>query len=259
MTTQLEGLLRVFGPRAPAQLDRKTLLEWQATLGRTSPSTRRKYLSTVRQFCRWLIDEGHLDSDPTAGLAKIREPRRVPRAIRRTDVAALLQACRTDRDLAVVWLMVGCGLRCTEISGLDLADYDRDAHKGGYERLLPVPTEAVDALEVYLAQRGWTAGPLFQATGSKGAPDGRISARWISKSIGRRMTAAGVHQPKDGRTAHALRHTAASDVLETCRNVRIVQQMLGHTSLQTTQIYLRAANLDDLRTAMEGRAYGTSS
>ena len=76
----------------------------------------------------------------------------------------------------------------------------------------------------------------------------------------KRMTAlfweAGLKKANyDGRSAHALRHTAASDVLDRCKNVRTVQAMLGHASIATTQIYLRRANLDQLREAMSGRDY----
>jgi integrase len=96
---------------------------------------------------------------------------------------------------------------------------------------------------------------LLLAVGSKSPDDRRISARWISKRIGRLMADAGIHRPGDRRTAHALRHTAASDVLDRCHDVRTVQQMLGHASLQSTEVYLRRADLNRLRRAMSGRVY----
>lgn len=244
-----------------AGLDRAALLSWQASIGQLAPATRRAYLSTMGAFCRWLVIEGHLASDPTITLARVREPRRVPRALSATDVALVLAACTSPRDSAVVWLMVGCGLRCVEVSRLDLADYDQRggtvlvSGKAGHERVLPVPAPVAEAVDRYLLVRGWMPGPLLEAVGSKHLPDGRLAARWISKSIARLMTAAGVHRAGDGRSAHALRHTAASDVLDHCGNVRTVQQMLGHTSLATTEVYLRRASLSQLRKAMKGRTY----
>jgi len=259
--SRLEGLVRAHGERLAGDLDRTCLLAWQASIGHLAPATRRSYLSTAVGFCRWMVIEGHLVTDPTLGLVRVREPRRVPRTLRAADVAAVLAVCADRRAAAVVWLMVGAGLRCVEVSNLDVADYDAPEAtlhvrgKGGHERVLPVPGPVGAALDAYLAERGRGAGPLVRATGSKGAASGRLSARWLSQWVGRLMADAGVHAPGDGRAAHSLRRTAASDCLDACRDVRLVQQMLGHASLATTQVYLRRASLDQLRDAMEGRRY----
>ena len=266
---RLAGLVDLCGPLAPSALTRPMLVRWQETVGHLAPSTRRHYISQVRRFCAWLAVEGFVAADPAVTLAMPREPRRAPRALGRKDVVALEKtaagAARAPWAAPVVALMVGCGLRCVEISRLDLADYD-DAKltvtvrgKGGHQRVLPVPRSAAKALRRYIAERGPAAGPLFKAGGSKGSPDGRLSARWISRRTGQLLAQAGVHTPGDGRSAHALRHTAASDVLDRCHDVRIVQQMLGHESLATTQIYLRSADLGALREAMSGRDYSKAA
>ncbi len=266
---RLAGFVDRCGHLAPSALTRPMLLRWQATVGRLAPSTRRHYIGQVRRFCAWLTVEGLVASDPAVTLVMPREPRRAPRALSRADVASLqASASESERQARgapwaapVIALMVGCGLRCVEVSRLDLADYDDYKKtvtvrgKGGHERVLPVPAVAAKVLEAYIAQRGAVAGPLFKASGSKSAPDGRISARWISRRTGRLMAQAGVHHAGDGRSAHALRHTAASDVLDKCKDVRVVQQMLGHESLATTQIYLRSADLGRMRKAMAGRDY----
>jgi integrase len=252
----------MYGDLPASALGRRELLDWQARIGHLRPATRRAYVGAVGRFCRWLLIEGHVEADLTAHLVKVREPRRAPRALRADDVARVIAACPSPRARASTLLMVQCGLRCVEVSRLDLDDWDDRARtvmvrgKGGHERILPVPDGAAAALDAYVAERGLRPGPLFLATGSKGGPDGRLSARWISKQTGRAMTAAGVHRTAhDGRTAHALRHTAATDVLDRCHDLRVVQQMLGHDSLQSTQIYLGRAELGRLREAMAGRAY----
>lgn len=267
--TRLAGLVARCGHLSPTALTRQMLLRWQATIGKLSPTSRRHYIGDVQRFCRWLVAEELIPSDPSAALVRPREPRRAPRALAHKQVAALLASLADPERLyqsigwesAAIALMLGCGLRCVEVSRLDLADYDEweqtlAVHgKGGHQRVLPIPAASAKALDRYIAERGTADGPMFLATGSKASPDGRLSAAWISKRTAKLMAQAGVHRPGDGRSAHALRHTAASDVLDRCHDVRTVQQMLGHASLATTQIYLRSADLGTLREAMSGRDY----
>ena len=271
--TRLTCLLSRCGHLSPRALDRPMLLRWQATIGKLAPTTRRSYIGEIQRFCRWLVVEGLIPSDPSAALVRPREPRRAPRALAHKQVAELLASLPDPERLyqsigwesAAIALMLGCGLRCVEVSRLDLADYNEweqtlTVHgKGGHQRVLPIPTASMKALDRYIAERGTAAGPMFLATGSKAAADGRLSPAWVSKRTARLMAEAGVHKPGDGRSAHALRHTAASDVLDRCHDVRTVQQMLGHASLATTQIYLRSADLGTLREAMSGRDYAESA
>ena len=265
---RIASLLRLYGDAPPEALDRAALLEWQAAIGDHKPATRRKYIGTIRRFCNWLSDEGYLDANPAGALVKVREPRAVPRALRADSVGTTIEACSDlrwsetrTRWKAIACLMVECGIRCVGISRLDLGDLDLEAwtvevrEKFDNERVLPIPEAAREPLLAYLDERGWRQGPLFVSVSSKSGAGRRLSAHWISKKMGRIMHDAGVHEWGDGRSAHALRHTAASDVLEKCGDLRAVQEMMGHLSLATTERYLRRANLGRLRAAMEGRHY----
>ncbi len=258
----LAPLVALHGNRPIRDLDRRTLLRVQERSGAQAAATRRHRLSAMKGFCRWLVVEGHLNSDPSVTLQKVRQPRSVPRALAGEDVAKVIAACGTSRHRAVVWLMVGCGLRCVEVARLDLHDYDpagltvQVRGKAGHERVLPVPDVVARALDSYVAARGHHQGPLIQADPrGRWSPTGNLGAHAVSEMVSHIMIAGGVHVPGDGRSAHALRHTAASDVLDACGDVRIVQEMLGHQSLATTQVYLRRADLGRLRVAMQGRDY----
>jgi integrase len=227
-----------------ADLDRRAVQTWQATIGDRKATTRRSYLSTVRTFCRWAVAEGLLEHDPTAELSRIREPRTVPRALPAAQLARLHLVLPDRRAELIVALMCQLGLRCVEVARLEVPDWDPAAAtifvrgKADNERVLPVRPEVAVLLNGYLAGR------------SSGAVFG-ISAGQISRLVGGWMRAAGIKaRPYDGVSAHALRHTMASDMLERCGNVRLVQQALGHASLATTQRYLRRADLDQLRKAM---------
>lgn len=259
LACRLATLDRSFGARPLNQLGPAAVNAWLETIGAKSAATRRAYLSTVRTFGRWLVAEGLLKNDPTKGVERVREPRRVPRAISVDDVGRLLDTCPDSRARAIVWLMVGCGLRCVEVSRLVEGDYDERARtisvrgKGGNERVLPVPDEVARALAAYRAEHGRASGPLIR---SKHHPGSGLSRRTVSVLVAEWFGEAGIkRRAHDGRSAHALRHTAASDVLDNCGDVTVVQAMLGHQNVATTSIYLRRAKLDQLRTAMQGRDY----
>lgn len=259
----LRGLVESFGSRPLGRLSRLDLEAWQETIGHLAPASRRQQLSTVRCFCRWLIDHGVITVNPAVNLPPVRQPRTVPRALSKAAVAAILDTVPDDRARAVVWLMLGCGLRCCEVARLEVADYDPQVRtllvvgKGGHQRMLPVPEQAACAIEKYLAEVGVVHGPLIRSH-RRWEPAAGVAPDTISRLVAGWMVAAGVKvRNRDGVSAHAIRHTAASDVLETCGDVRLVQEMLGHSSLATTTVYLRRADLGRLRAAMAGRSYRT--
>jgi integrase/recombinase XerD len=259
MEYRLAGLMQRSGADPLAELDRRAVRAWWHSVGHLSPASRRLYRSTLVCLCRWALDEGLLSDDPSRHLPRVREPQRVPRARPRSDVARLLLGARDERERLLVVLMVQMGLRCVEVARAELGDYDPGARtllvkgKGAHERMLPVPGPAAAAIGAYRDVIGWRAGPLVCDLHSGRRP---ISAPAVARVVGNLMRRTGVKVAAgDGVTAHALRHTAASDVLDRCNNVRTVQGMLGHASLATTQIYLRRASLGQLREAMEGRFY----
>lgn len=220
------------------------LLEWQEIIGWQRPASRRAHLSTVQHFCQWATAEGLLSQDPSVRLSPVREPKRPPRALSVAQVRRLTLALPDDRARAIVALMVRLGLRCVEVARLRVEDWDQDAQeihvvgKGDNERDLPVPADVTEALARHLAgrQRGLVIGS---------------TAHRVSLEVSRWFGAAGLKVgPYDGNSAHALRHTAASNMLDACGNVRTVQAFLGHTSLATTQRYLRRPSLDAIRAAL---------
>jgi integrase len=155
--------------------------------------------------------------------------------------------------------MVGCGCRCVEVSRARVEDFDpigrtvRLVGKGGHERVIPVPVEAAKAIGAHLDVQGRTAGPLFRSR----RDGGPIRTETMSRYVRCWMIEAGVKvRPLDGRSAHGLRRTAGSDVMERSGDLRAVQEMLGHASIETTaRHYLRSVTMEQLRTAMEGRGY----
>lgn len=244
--------------KTPAKITRRHV---ERFLGLTplAPSTARQYLSILREWCAWMVVNGHLRRDPTVGVASPKEPRRLPRGMPTADVVALVRVAPDKRSVVMVLLMVQEGLRCKEVAGLELGDVDERERlifvrsgKGGHQRVVPLSDETRLAVRAYLAEHPATVGPLVR---SYLDPRRGITAQYVSDLVRRLFWAAGVKQARlDGRSAHALRHSFATDVLRNGAHVRDVQALLGHANLATTERYLPWV-VGDLRKATAGRSY----
>lgn len=243
--------------RPLAEVTRRDVEAWVGRPG-LAASTRRRQLSNIRTFFGWAVEHGLVAGDPTAGVARIRVPRSLPRGLRADQVGRLLDVCPDSRARLIVLLEVQCGLRAVEVSRLRVDHVDSDertlfvaAGKGGHQRLLPIPDEAWEALDAYRADHPEvTAGPLLR---SYNEPCEGISAAHVQHLVQGWMKAAGI-----GAAGHALRHTFASDLVRRGVHLRDVQAALGHSNLATTSRYL-PANVAELREAMGGRRYGAGA
>lgn len=252
------GLLhfcRATGAGLPAdQLSDRHVELWLAETG-MGPATARARLSQVRMWCRWMIRAGIITQDPTLGIRGPRQPRYLPRGLRKPAVSATISGAPDLRAHLILLLMVQEGLRCCEVADLQVADVDPlegamlVRGKGGHQRVLPISDETQLAIEAYVPARR-TAGPLIR---SRREPTQGISAGYISSLVSEWIHSAGIDA-----TAHALRHTAATDMLRSGAHLRDVQTALGHVSIETTQRYLPWV-VGDLRVAMGGRRYGYSA
>jgi integrase/recombinase XerD len=251
----------VLGNPSIDRVTRRHVERWQEAL-EVSDRTHRNYFITVRTFLRYAHDRGWIPVDPTHGMRAPKVHRSVPRQLTGDEVAALYEACRHSRDRLLLTLMLQEGCRCVEVARLSWDDIDPHNKtvilrgKGGNERVLPLTTAAVHAIEAYhLDVRVMRTGPVVRSLTD---PRSGIKAETVSLEMSELFARAGVRKfAWDGKSAHAARHTCAGDVLRRGAHVRDVQQMLGHQSLETTQRYLPLL-VNNLRDTMEGRHYGTS-
>lgn len=223
------------------------------------PNTRRKDFATIRGFCRWLVEQGHLAADPTVGMRPAKAPRAVPRGYRRDIVDRLLAVAPDARGRLIVLLEVQEGLRACEVARIELGDIDFGERilvvhgKGSKERLLPISEQTWEALDDYLAEWPANAGPLIR---SYTRPRAGITPDYVADLVQGWLRLIGV--PFGG--GHGLRHTMATTLLrEQGADVRDVQVALGHSSLSSTSIYLPFSDARRLRGVMDGRWYGSSS
>ncbi len=235
----------------PGQITYRLLRGYAATLGSRDlerSSVSRK-LASSRSFFDHLRRRGEISQNPAELLPNPRGDSRLPHVLSQAEVRSLLERVpvRTPleaRDRAMLELAYSCGLRCSELVGLDLEAIDFDSEtvrvrgKGGHERLVPVGEPAQQALRGYLER----ARP---ALSSAGDPE---RALLLSKS-GRRLSPSDVTRRLQrwvreaaigGRVSpHALRHSFATHLLEGGADLRSIQELLGHASISTTQIYTR--------------------
>jgi site-specific recombinase XerD len=242
---------RSVGDLPPGRLRPHHVDGWLTTMA-VAPSTAALRISQLRVWFGWMMRRGVLRSDPAFGVKRPRMPRYLPRAVRPLAVSVILAACPDARGRLMCVLMVQEGLRCVEVSRLEIGDIDLGERmmlvkgKGGHERVLPLSNETWDALVAYLAEHPARSGVLVR---SYVHPHRGITPAHISEKVAEWIRASGVEA-----TAHCLRHTMATDMLRGGAHLRDVQQALGHVSLATTQRYLPLV-VHDLRSAMGGRCY----
>jgi integrase/recombinase XerC len=207
------------------------------------PRSVARRLSAVRTFLNYLIETGVLKANAGVHVQAPKAPRRLPATLDADQVASLLAISGDEpltlRDRAILELFYSSGLRLAELVGLNLGDVDvadrtvRVVGKGSKERVVPVGKHALAALHDWFAVRAELArsGERALFVGKRGR---RVSRRTVQKSVNewakRQGTPTRVHP-------HMLRHSFATHVLESSGNLRAVQELLGHASLATTQIY----------------------
>lgn len=254
------------GSAAPGDIDLETLRGW---LGAgvdqgAAKATLARRVGSVRGFFAWALEAGIVSHDPSARLTAPKRPRVLPVVATQTTMQALFDewmpvpaaagasAVALDaRDRAMLELLYASGIRVSELCGIDLADLDaasarlRVLGKGSKERFVPVGAPALRAIDAYLeAPRAvLLAGRVEGAATTNalflGRRGGRVTPRGVYDTVSAHLA------PLMGREhlgAHALRHTAATHLLDGGADLRSVQELLGHASLGTTQIYTHVSS-----------------
>ena len=244
-------------------LDLRTLRSWlatQQTLGRARTTMSRR-ATAVRVFTAWAHRTGRIDTDPGALLGSPKAHRTLPPALRVDEARALLEAAARQaddgspvgaRDVAILELLYATGIRVGELCGLDVDDVDPERRvlrvlgKGRKERTVPYGLPAQRALDTWLrSARPQLVVPGAGAALFLGARGRRIDQRAVRSLVHARL---GEVPGAPDLGPHGLRHTAATHLLEGGADLRTVQELLGHASLATTQIYTHVTT-DRLRQA----------
>ena len=240
-------------PADIGEIDALALREWLGALfhkGLQAVSTRRK-LAAVRSFYKYLVKEGVLQVNVALLLRTPKAPRKLPDVMTAEKTNTLIDSVASsdfdrpylDRDVVIFELLYGCGLRVSELVGLDLSDLEPEERwlrvrgKGRKERQVPYGSRAAKALELYLGKRSSTGVALL--VNHRGTRLSDRSARQIVKFYARQLMG------DDSLHPHALRHAFATHLLSDGADLRSIQELLGHARLSTTQKYTQVS-LEDL-------------
>jgi integrase/recombinase XerC len=249
--TDLDDLVRFCDPlglHGPDVVDRMVLRRWLAHLAGEGLARRTiaRRMSSVRRYFGWRCRVGLAELDPTEGVGAPKGEARLPRVLSADDLTALLDEppaaadddpARRCRDDAILELLYGAGLRVAELCGLDLGDVDPARRlvtvtgKGGKQRRVPLGVPALDATAEWV-EWGRDAFGVDETSGAAmfvNARLRRIGPRDVRRIIDRRSPVP-THP-------HALRHTFATHLLDNGADLRVVQELLGHADLTTTQVY----------------------
>lgn len=241
-----------------AEVDEPTVVAYVGALRDLdrAPASVARALVAVRALHRFLAVEGHLPTDPAAEVEAPKVPSGVPKALSEEEVEALLGAVVGEeavalRDRAILEVLYGTGVRISELVGLSLSDLDverallRVFGKGAKERVVPVGRLAGEALEAWLSAgrpalvpERWARRGDAEATflNQRGGRLTRQGAWLVVRGHGDRVGLG------DRLTPHVLRHSCATHMLDHGADIRAVQELLGHASISTTQVYTRVSN-----------------
>ena len=231
----------------PLEVDRQSFRRYLARLHEAgiAPASVGRKVSTVHAFYRFLVREGTLERDPLMGVSSPRRERRLPLILDRYQLTAIIEAADSDtpqglRDRAILELMYAAGLRLAEAVGLDVGGVDlreqlaRVRGKGNKERIVVIGRPAAQALQRYLREGRPKLAREGEAALFVNRDGGRLSGRSVQKIVRKFALLAGLDQRV---FPHLFRHSFATHMLDGGAELRVVQELLGHASASTTQIY----------------------
>lgn len=205
-----------------------------------SPSSIMRKIAALRGFFKWLCVNGYCNTDPTLTLELPKAPKKLPKVMTVNEIETILNRHLSKSEKVIIELLYGCGLRVSELVNLNINDYDLSGKyiqcfgKGSKERIIPLGSKAVSAIKNYLPERDFLLQKFRLDT-----------KRLLIHKHGREMTRQDVYnfiyeQGKKIHKAispHTLRHSFATHLLENGADLRVVQELLGHSNVSTTQLY----------------------
>lgn len=240
----LKGFAKFLGETALEKINYLTLRKYLATLKEKNLGTRtiNRRLSALRSFFKFLTREGLLKINPILSLSSPKQEKHLPEFLTEEEVTKLIESAFAKsekesflRDRAILETFYSTGMRISELVGLDIEEIDfiggivKVKGKGKKERMVPIGDTAIAAIRKYLEKRKRQNEALFLNKSGK-----RITARGVQDIIEKYINLAGI---KQGVSAHTLRHSFATHLLNRGADLRTVQELLGHANLSTTQIY----------------------
>ena len=243
----VEGLLKAYDGRRPADIGTAELERYLSERIQKGPSKRSqaRMLSSFRSFFNWCVEEGELKDNPCDRIDAPKLGKYLPAVLSVEEVDAVISSVDTRtakglRDRAILEVLYGCGLRVSECTGLRISHVHLDegfvdvVGKGDKQRVIPLGEMAADAVRNYLPARPDPAARIYEDIlflNKSGKPLSRV---YVFDMVKAQAMAAGIHKEI---SPHTFRHSFATHLIEGGADLRVVQEMLGHESILTTEIY----------------------
>jgi len=238
----LEDFKKFISDQEIEKIDYLTLRKYLAFLKEKNLNNRTivRHISTLRSFFKFLTREGYIKTNPAASLLTMKMDKHLPSFLTEGEVTKLIESAASKderglRDRAILETFYSTGMRISELAGLNGEDLDiiggivKVMGKGKKERLVPIGEVAIAAIRAYLEKRSKQTEAIFLNKNGK-----RITTRGIRNIVTKYLRLASI---KQGVSAHTLRHSFATHLLNRGADLRSVQELLGHANLSTTQIY----------------------
>ena len=229
----------------PAHVSTQDIIDYLSVNDRLSKRSQSRLLSSFRSFFDWLVMEGDRKDNPCDPIDSPKLGRYLPEVLSVEEVTSIIDSVDTSkwtgkRDRAVLEILYGCGLRVSEAVGLKISNvyleegFVRVVGKGDKERIVPMGEMAAEAVKEYLAARPEPASPQYDDILFLNRFGKAISRVALFSMVKRQAMAAGVNKEI---SPHTFRHSFATHLIENGADLRVVQEMLGHESILTTEIY----------------------
>ena len=230
------------GKEFPAEVERNDISRYILNLReqRYAPSAVIRKIASLRGFFKWSFANGYCTTNPTLTIERPKLPQRLPKVLSVKEIEEILKQELNPLESVIVELLYGCGLRVSELVDLKLADiniegkYLRCFGKGSKERIVPLGRKAIDAIKKYLPQRDFTLK-------KSGESSKFLLVNDEAEQINRQYVYSFIHKQGEkihhAISPHTLRHSFATHLIENGADLRVVQELLGHSDVSTTQLY----------------------
>lgn len=244
-TIDLRQLFQFLGTQEATKIDLIHIRKFVASLfGKVQAASLVRKLSAIRMFFKFLMKQGIVEKSPASNLVLPKIPKKLPSFLIQDEAKALVEsviekdACSL-RDKAILEFLYGAGIRVSELTQLNLVDIDQEEGwikvkgKGNKERVIPLGGKALSAFRAYLITRSKEPGPAFLNPQKE-----RLTPRSVQRIVKKTALKSGILKRT---TPHTLRHSFATHLMEEGADLRGIQELLGHSSLSTTQRYTQVS------------------
>lgn len=213
-----------------------------------APRSLHRKICCLKSFYKFIKKEGYITSNPAEGIESPKIPKSLPKTITIKEAALLLNTPQNNRDKTILYLLYATGMRVSELSNLNVQNImikERtirvEGGKGNKDRIIPLPEQLIPLLKEYLQERRGISDKKALILNKSGT---RLTTRSIQRLVSKYKKLAGLNGKK--LTPHTLRHAFATHLLSNSVDIRVIQELLGHSSLSTTQLYTHVS-LEHLR------------